>query len=479
MISSFNQIFLLFSQIQEIDITFTNVFVFQYLAEVLENSTLYSICQIVKSTKTNQSFFFSSEQFAQIPTNIFRSLFDFQIFLPNNITIECNHIFASLISNKIFNQIQNHSTLEFIDFSSSIDPEVLLDFFEILEGNVIKINQNNIQEIINTISFLEFNSLSIELFFSNFFHHDKPNDLNLSIESIQKILSFNFIHLGDENQLFRYIMEEIQKNRSYLALIKFLHFGLINYFDFEGLIDVIQFNEIHQDFFDHFKYSLFSNFFLSFQSPSEDIESLLLLSNIISDYSKLQEENHELNLLFELFPINFSNVLIIPFSNQTELYFNNQQKEIVKKFKQIKILFGPSKSLQSTNFFLQKDILFLFIPNSIKSFEKLCFSDCPSLSQITIPDSIESLNDYCFYKCLSLSQVILPSSITTLGIGCFSLCSSLSQIYLPNSITTLGKGCFFLCSSLFDVKIPNSVRYIGEYCFLGSGFDFFFERRVF
>jgi hypothetical protein len=52
---------------------------------------------------------------------------DFRILLRNKV-IQCKLIFASLISNKIFNQTQNLSTLDFVDFSVYYFPEAMALF---------------------------------------------------------------------------------------------------------------------------------------------------------------------------------------------------------------------------------------------------------------------------------------------------------------------------------------------------------------
>jgi hypothetical protein len=157
--SCFKAIFSLFSESEEI-ISQDNVFAFHYLSKMFENSFLLSICENVLSSGYSQWFFFDSDQFSQIPQNIFGSMDDFRILLRNKI-IQCNHIFASLISNKIFNQTENLSAFDFVDFSDYYNPETISQFFHILRGNRVEINKNNVSQIYEAISFLEFSSVPI------------------------------------------------------------------------------------------------------------------------------------------------------------------------------------------------------------------------------------------------------------------------------------------------------------------------------
>jgi hypothetical protein len=108
LVSCFQEVFFLFSNSEQILISQNNALIFRYLSEVFENTVLFSICENVLSTNHPQPFFLSSEQFAQIPQNVFDSMNDFRILL-NNEEIKCNHVFASLISNRIWSQLKEKS----------------------------------------------------------------------------------------------------------------------------------------------------------------------------------------------------------------------------------------------------------------------------------------------------------------------------------------------------------------------------------
>jgi hypothetical protein len=105
LISCFEKIFDLFSTTEQIKISQSNVFIFQFLSNIFNNSTLFSICQNVLLNQQKQTFFLYSEQFTLIPKDIMNSLNDYKVYL-NNGVIECNQIYSSSILNEIFKEIQ-------------------------------------------------------------------------------------------------------------------------------------------------------------------------------------------------------------------------------------------------------------------------------------------------------------------------------------------------------------------------------------
>jgi hypothetical protein len=142
LISCFQELFSLFSSRSEIKISPNNVDPFLYLSKIFENSSLYVICQNVLASKIAQPFFLSSESFHHISKDIFHLLNDFRILF-SDCYFECNKIFASLISNKIFTHSVKFPKDDFIDFSNSSDPEVAKKFLKIIRGKSIGMNELN------------------------------------------------------------------------------------------------------------------------------------------------------------------------------------------------------------------------------------------------------------------------------------------------------------------------------------------------
>jgi hypothetical protein len=128
LISCFSEIFDLFSIFDEILINPSNALIFRFLASQLNNSILFNICQHVIKTFRVQTFFLTSEVLSFIPIYILNSFSNLIINLGTE-TIECNFIFASLISNKIYRHFSGSSTSNMIDFSNFKFPEMITLFF--------------------------------------------------------------------------------------------------------------------------------------------------------------------------------------------------------------------------------------------------------------------------------------------------------------------------------------------------------------
>jgi hypothetical protein len=139
LISSFYEIYLLFPSSHEIQINHSDVQYFQYLAEKFKMLYLLSIYQNGIQTNQSQTFFFSSKAFTALPKHHIESLNNIQIILGSE-TIDCNFIFASLISHKISKHICRVKSLNFIDFSDYHSPQTIKLFFEILKGNSLQVN---------------------------------------------------------------------------------------------------------------------------------------------------------------------------------------------------------------------------------------------------------------------------------------------------------------------------------------------------
>jgi hypothetical protein len=304
-ISCFENIFYLFSRTSEIQISQNNVIPFLYLSEEFKNSNLFSLCEEVKSSGESQSFFLTSKAFHQISKDILHSLNDFGILL-NDCKIECNPIFASLISNKIFHQIGNSPNNALIDLSVYPYSEIIKILFGILQGNVIEINESNMEQVLEAIYFLEFDSLSVHNILNNFPFNFVLNDISslhcLSNYLIQKIISSSFLHLQNENRLFEFIGSLIKENREYLNYLKYISFGLVTFLDFQNLINSIHFREFNSCLFDHMKSSLFSNYFLSFERSihSDEIQSIRLFSKYLKIVLKKRKKINILNLFLNL-----------------------------------------------------------------------------------------------------------------------------------------------------------------------------------
>jgi hypothetical protein len=383
-ILDFEEIFLLFSNKSEILISKNTIIAFQYLSEVLENSVLFSICQNVLLSGDSQAFFFTSELFAQIPKDILNSIQNFRIHF-NNCDIECNSFFASLISNKILNQIENSSNCALIYFSDYSSLELIHTFFGILQGKVIEINESNVKEVSDTLSFLEFDSHSIQNIVKHlsfdFFSNDISSLHSLSIDSIQTVISSYFLHIKNEDQLFEFIKNLIKENRSYLTTLEYISFGLISFPDFMNLIYSIQFHELNFCLLESMRSSFFSNYILLFGSSNnpQEIQSLFLISGSLANYTQVEKENQELKLIFESYPKLCTNVLQINSFYGNVLKFTIEDKNLILKYRFIRLINGTREEFEKNNSMFPLNCLFIFVPISVKYVGEYCFQGCSSL----------------------------------------------------------------------------------------------------
>jgi hypothetical protein len=206
-------------------------------------------------------------------------------------------------------------------------------FFDILKGNVLEINETNIEQILDAIYFLESDTLSFRNIAQNsqfnFAFNDLSSLFSLPVESIQATISCPSFHSKNENQLFELLFDKIRKDRDFLFFIKYVSFGNINSLNFNCLIQSIQFHELNESLFDHLKYSLFFNYFLFAENESQrkDIQSTLSISKDIQEYFQNEKEKEELKFLFDLYPILSAEIFEISSSGNALLLLTKNQND--------------------------------------------------------------------------------------------------------------------------------------------------------
>jgi hypothetical protein len=128
--------------------------------------------------------------------------------------MKCNRIFASLISNKIFKHINQFPESNFIDFSNSLNSNFIKMVFQILRGKSIWLNESNQMQLLDTITFLECNLLSVFEIVKNSPYNFVSKDISslnsLPIDLIQEVISSFSLHLKNETQLFEFVKNLIK-----------------------------------------------------------------------------------------------------------------------------------------------------------------------------------------------------------------------------------------------------------------------------
>lgn len=93
------------------------------------------------------------------------------------------------------------------------------------------------------------------------------------------------------------------------------------------------------------------------------------------------------------------------------------------------------------------------------------FKYCKNLISVFIPDSVVVVGDHAFNGCSNLENINLPDSIIRIGIYAFKNCKSLKKVNIPKNVEKIPSHTFFGCSSLTDITIPSNINTIGKHSF--------------
>lgn len=115
----------------------------------------------------------------------------------------------------------------------------------------------------------------------------------------------------------------------------------------------------------------------------------------------------------------------------------------------------------------EKEIVDIFIPNTIDAILDNTFKHFRNIKSVVIPNSVTTIGNYAFYRCISLPSITIPSSVKHIGNYAFASCSSLESIIIPTNITSLSNGTFKDCSSLKSISLPDGLEQIGAQTFAG------------
>jgi hypothetical protein len=297
----FQNLFNLFSQTTEVEISSSNVHIYQFLAEELDNSSLFNCCQRVNSS--NSSFFtLDFTRFSYIHSKTLNLMNNFQLLVNNN-SYSLNSSYLACISEKILQQIQNDQTSSSISFSLS---EELIPFFErtlkLLRGSQLFIYQNEIGQFLEISNLLEFSLLKEFLFnqipcpepFDDCLQFiqkqnafDFPNHFeqclsvlskqfkNIDFEILKrfptsvltKIISSPDLKIPDENYLFQTILQLIEIDQQNIILFSNISFSFIEPNLLKEFLVHFEIEDLNQELFEQLK----SRLYLPVLVPSESI----------------------------------------------------------------------------------------------------------------------------------------------------------------------------------------------------------------
>lgn len=106
------------------------------------------------------------------------------------------------------------------------------------------------------------------------------------------------------------------------------------------------------------------------------------------------------------------------------------------------------------NYYIERDITSVVMPNSVVSIEDFAFSYCKDLTTVNLPNQLIKIGDDAFYHCESLVIDSLPNSLESIGSWAFSSCLG-KEIRLPASVTYIGAGAFSGWNELTNISVET------------------------
>jgi hypothetical protein len=152
LINAFESIVSLFYISTQIEISQTNVHVYQYIADVLGNNLLDYVCKNVSRDKT-KFFKFSSKMFVEGTQEIKYSLLDFDVYI-NGYKIQCNRNFVSCLSELIFHSLLSDISLNEFKFDNISHPQIFIFLFDIFQGYPFKLENFSMKEVVESFCIL-------------------------------------------------------------------------------------------------------------------------------------------------------------------------------------------------------------------------------------------------------------------------------------------------------------------------------------
>ncbi len=149
------------------------------------------------------------------------------------------------------------------------------------------------------------------------------------------------------------------------------------------------------------------------------------------------------------------NDLIVPKSNNNEIWYTSTNREKIDPFKPGN--FGATIETNEYKYGLgkitfDKDVTTIG-SETFKGYSKTDPTMCINLQSISIPSSVTSIGKNAFCDCKSLLSANIPSDskLTSIEMYAFDGCSALQEINIPSGVTGIGSSAFRSCSSIASV----------------------------
>lgn len=131
-----------------------------------------------------------------------------------------------------------------------------------------------------------------------------------------------------------------------------------------------------------------------------------------------------------------------------------------------KIVLPPDIKIIPHNFFANKNISEIILPEGLLIIESSAFEGCSLLEKICIPKSVITIGHHTFSKCISLSEITFNGSFEIMAEHLFSECYSLASINIPEGVKTIESDAFNNCQSLCYCHIPSTLENIAVHTFM-------------
>lgn len=135
---------------------------------------------------------------------------------------------------------------------------------------------------------------------------------------------------------------------------------------------------------------------------------------------------------------------------------------------EVKAIFIPDsvKTIEPMCFFYWENLEFVHLPTSLKIIRNSLFENCEKLKTIKIPENVKKIEKSAF-SYSGIKSIDIPNNVTELEKSVFKSCKNLEKITLPKSLANLPNEIFEECTSLKEIDIPNGVTAISDYAFAG------------
>ena len=114
----------------------------------------------------------------------------------------------------------------------------------------------------------------------------------------------------------------------------------------------------------------------------------------------------------------------------------------------------------------EKQLVDVFLPESLRTIGEYAFDFCVALKCVNFPNGLQSIGNYAFARCRSIKEVILPDTVTDVASTAFQECSAITTVRFSSGMTT-AQG-FATCGNLSNVTIPYGIRSVGDFQHCGS-----------